>query len=94
MVGNSTSNVTFEYTVTPSSHGAVLIPRATVKYDDKTAHIDADLRTLIETPAQYAKRTDRHIVCPSTQHNAHTHAQQNNTDNNRSTGQSTWWRLC
>ena len=59
-----TENVTYEYTVTPKSHGPTTVPRTHITYDDSNeAHIDADLRLLVESPEEYAKRTDRHIVC-------------------------------
>ena len=60
---NRTENVTYEYTVTPKSHGVTRIPRTHIKYDDKEAFVDADLDLLVESPEEYAKRTDRHIVC-------------------------------
>ena len=56
--------MTYEYTVTPKSHGPTTVPRTHITYDDSNeAHIDADLRLLVESPEEYAKRTDRHIVC-------------------------------
>lgn len=59
-----TENVTYEYTVTPKSHGPTTVPRTHITYDDSNeAHIDAELRLLVESPEEYAKRTDRHIVC-------------------------------
>ena len=61
---NRTENVTYEYTVTPKSHGPTTVPRTHITYDDSTeAYIDAELRLLVESPEEYAKRTDRHIVC-------------------------------
>ena len=89
---NRTNNVTYEYTVTPNSNGEVVIPRTTLKYDDKVAHIDADLRLLVESPAQYAKRTDRHIVCSPKQAAAKKQAQNTCVSQHRSTGSSTLWR--
>ena len=42
-----------------------MIPRTSVTYEDRVAYIDADLPLLVESPEEYAKRTDRHIVCHS-----------------------------
>ena len=59
----ATENVTYEYTVTPKSHGPTTVPRTHITYDDSNeAHIDAELRLLVESPEEYAKRTDRHII--------------------------------
>ena len=58
-----TENVTFEYTVTPKINGVTRVPRTSIKYDDKEAFIDADIDLLVESPEEYAKRTNRHIVC-------------------------------
>jgi len=58
----ATENVTFEYVVTPKSSGFAIIPRTHIKYDDREAYIDANLNLLVETPEQYAKRTNRHII--------------------------------
>jgi len=58
----ATENVSFVYTVTPKSHGRTMIPRAHITYEDRVAYIDADLPLLVESPEEYAKRTDRHII--------------------------------
>jgi len=58
----ATENVTFEYTVTPKSSGVTRIPRTHIKYDDNEAYIDMDIDLLVESPEQYAKRTNRHII--------------------------------
>jgi len=58
----ATENVTYEYTVTPKTHGVTRIPRTHIKYDDKEAFVDADIDLLVESPEEYAKRTDRHII--------------------------------
>jgi len=58
----ATENVTYEYTVKPTSHGFARIPRTQIKYDDKEAYVDLHLDLIVESPEQYAKRTDLHVI--------------------------------
>jgi len=58
----ATENVSFVYTVTPKSHGESMIPRTRITYEDRTAFVDIDIPLYIESPVEYAKRTNRHII--------------------------------